>query len=89
MKWLGFIVLMAGCFGGSQFRELPTAERARYDRCWKQGVHQTYNCEPDDMICQNSAAPNYANQPTEDDRKRWLVENGCPPAMVDASKSGF
>jgi hypothetical protein len=82
MRLFVMFVLLAGCFGGSQFRELPQRERILYDRCWKQAVHKTYNCEPGEMVCQNSTAPLYADRPTEEDRKRWLVENGCPKDMV-------
>lgn len=73
------IVLLSSCV--HRVFSLPQPDRGVYARCeqvlvvaqcgtWRNGV------------CVGMMRNAYVAEPSLEDRRRWLVANGCPPSMV-------
>lgn len=82
-------VSICGCMGSGNFRNLPADEQALFQRC--QMPVRAIRCPglPNEFAvanCVNSSAALYAGEGSPSDRRRWLVENGCPPSMVVPEK---
>ena len=84
--WLTFVLVGLGCAGGGNFGELPQQDRDRFFRCQK--AMQPALCGDDrDQVyvtmCIRKAEADYGDQTSANERRRWLVEQGCPPPMVN------
>ena len=82
-RLLVIAALCSGCLG-SAYGELPERERDRFDRC--RTVMSNMQCQTGDSLantmCQGGLANRYAERTTEATRQQWLIDNGCPEAMV-------
>lgn len=84
--WAIIAGLAAGCSTG-HFDELPRSERQAFERCTPRLNPAV--CNGDDarlMACQIPARREYGDRPTPNARRRWLLENGCPPSMVSPDR---
>jgi len=82
-RLLAIVVLCSGCVGGA-YSELPERDRDRFERCGT--VISNMQCAMSDgmarSFCQGGLANRYAERTTEETRQQWLIDNGCPEAMV-------
>lgn len=81
---LGAMTLCA-CVTYGNFYNLPMEDQSRFARC--QMPVRAIRCpglsnEYEARYCVARCATDYASKGTPSDRRRWLLENGCPPAMV-------
>ncbi len=79
-------LLLFGCVSRGNFDQLPRQDQQRFARC----MHpmQPVLCGDDKdtvyvTMCLRGAEANYSEAPGANGRRRWLVENGCPPSMVN------
>lgn len=82
-RLLAIVAMCAGCVG-SAYGELPERDRDRFERCGT--VISNMQCATSDPMarsfCGQSLANRYAERTTEATRQQWLIDNGCPEAMV-------
>jgi hypothetical protein len=71
----------------SLIRELPDAERDAYDACLPHV--RAHSCpDRERWDCMGVIESNFASLPSSDERRRYLVEAGCPDVLVTAAFSG-
>jgi hypothetical protein len=95
-RTLLLLLTLAGCGDPDVLQSLPAADRARWNRCLTP-IRQANGCyrAPDteagltnmmlDESCLKKKAPKteYAGA-VEQQRRKWLLDHGCPPGVLDA-----
>ncbi len=81
------LVLFLGCASQeTKFSHLTMPERQRFVRCMNAvqpcGKRKGFASD----VCVGEKQESFASLEAERDRKVWLVEQGCPPSMVEPEK---
>ena len=83
-KLAALLAVVSGCFGTltGRFSELPKGEKALFYRCENRITIEA--CQERSDACRWLAMRDYGDvEGGHRGRQRWLLENGCPPSMVD------
>lgn len=80
------VALAAGCMSTGNFDSLSQADQARFQRCSRRMQGTLCGDDREEFYvvnCIRSSQSTYADQRGDQGRRQWLIEEGCPPAMVN------
>jgi hypothetical protein len=88
VRWLGLALAAvgAGCVSSGNFDQLPQQDQARFQRCRRSMQPALCGDDRDEMyvtMCIRKAEATYSEQGGPQGRRQWLIEEGCPPPMVN------
>jgi hypothetical protein len=89
IRWMILVALLsAGCLhAGQGFDGLPAADKEAWTRCERDILHDRCGANPMDRtitrnLCEEELTKRFLKQTTSEQRRAFLVEQGCPEATA-------
>lgn len=94
MRWTVLVVLLSGCAGAAAFRALPETDVRAWNACYS--MVRGRNCPTSGdaasgvyaSVCMDDVGGQFSALPSPDERRRFLVEAGCPSSVVERVYGG-